>query len=76
MKWQSMDSAPKDGTTILAASRYSDTAFTVRWDGREWEAVWDGYFVVEYMSEEDVSYQKPNPLHAWMPLPALPIFED
>ena len=76
MKWQPMDSAPKDGTMILAASRYSDTAFTVRWDGREWEAVWDGFMVIAGQDDFGTDYQKPGPLHAWMPLPAPPVFED
>ena len=71
-----MDTAPKDGTTILVASRYSDTAFTVRWSGREWLAIWNGCRVIESMSDFDTDYQEPGPLHAWMPLPNLPIFED
>jgi hypothetical protein len=65
MIWQPIETAPKDGTTILGADFCSFTnqwnISTVSWDGA-WSLVITGAY-----AEDD----KWNPTH-WMPLPTPP----
>lgn len=72
MQWQTIDSAPKDGATILGWSEYMDEPCTVRWRNNEWESSWDGWEVVEYMSDFGTEYRDPGPVTHWMPLPEPP----
>lgn len=56
MKWNLIDSAPKDGRAILLWEQYSTNPFVGYWDGRGWscchehvdaEGGWDGAIVVD-----------------------------
>jgi len=59
--WRPIDTAPKDGSTVLAYSPV-DGPFTSRWEGRIWQGQpWRPY-------KEAL---KANPTH-WMPLPSAP----
>lgn len=70
--WQPIESAPKDGTAILAfwnmeidgrLIRNDDCYALARWNGHEWVSV----------DDEDRSYT--DPTH-WMPLPPAPEDND
>ncbi len=60
--WQSMRSAPKDGTAILALLESSDIAHAIRWSGNChdecWVIVWAGHQLTE---SDDPRY--------WMAIP-------
>lgn len=78
MKWQPIGTAPKDGTEIIGVfwRRYDENTptvygpWTVSWDGRKWRSSWDGYEVIEYMSDFGTEYREPDmePTH-WKPMP-------
>lgn len=70
--WRPIETAPKDGRTILACGRWSDGAVTVQWDCGEWAAVWDGMAVIESQSDFGTEYLTADPLDWWMPLPVPP----
>ena len=63
MKWQPIETAPRDGTYILLFGRHSRRGgliqITARWGGGDWESADDGYgaYII--------------PTH-WMPLPDPP----
>jgi hypothetical protein len=60
-EWQTIDTAPKDGSTVLAYSPV-DGPFTSRWEGSLWQGQpWRPY-------KEAL---KASPTH-WMPLPESP----
>jgi hypothetical protein len=67
MQWQPMDTAPKDGTRILAFGKFcfesEDGISTARWNGGRW--VGDPNEATEYEMEA-------CELSHWMPLPAPP----
>jgi hypothetical protein len=70
--WRPIESAPKDGTTIIAWGRYELEPVTVRWGGAGWEAVWEGFAVIESQSDFGTDYMTPGPLTHWQPLPRPP----
>ena len=73
-EWQPIETAPKGGDTqILVCGSYSTDIAIVRWDGKHWLCVSDGYSVVEYMSDFGTEYRTFQVPSHWMPLPALPI---
>ena len=70
--WQTMDSAPRDGTVILALLNSSDIPYPVRWvkfkvatassaPGGAWIMPWEGY-----------SVRRTNSPRLWMALPPSP----
>lgn len=59
--WQSIDTAPKDGTVILGALLGSDVPTPVRFRGGKWIVSWDHHVLSEW----------DGPTH-WMPLPKRP----
>ena len=70
--WQSIETAPKDGSYLLLWEQYSDAPFVGYWSGGSWsvshehvdaEGGWDGANVVDALS---------MPITHWMPLPAAP----
>ena len=61
MAWQPIETAPKDGTPILAWSRMSERAEVV-----QWEDPGDGQFGWRYIGEYSFGAE------LWMPLPAPP----
>jgi hypothetical protein len=60
-EWQSIKTAPKDGTAVLAAFPDSDLPHSVRYGESGWEVAWDGHVLSGY----------DQPTH-WMPLPDAP----
>jgi len=71
MKWQPIETAPKDGTPILAAGRYwyankplkEFTMTTVYWDTADW------FLCVAGLYAEDRSF---DIAEFWIPLPEPP----
>ena len=70
--WQSIETAPKDGSYLLLWEQYSETPFVGYWSGGSWsvshehvdaEGGWDGANAVDALS---------MPITHWMPLPAAP----
>ena len=70
--WQSIETAPKDGSYLLLWEQYSDAPFVGYWSGGSWsvshehvdaEGGWDGANVVDALS---------MPITHWMPLPPAP----
>ena len=70
--WQSIETAPKDGSYLLLWEQYSDAPFVGYWSGGSWsvshehvyaEGGWDGANVVDALS---------MPITHWMPIPAPP----
>ena len=72
MQWRDIESAPKDGTEFVARSDYSEDLMLVRFNGREFEASWDGCKVIEYQDDCGTDYKDVPPLNYWMPLPPPP----
>jgi hypothetical protein len=59
-EWRKIDTAPQDGTEIIGVfyRKYDETTpptiygpWTIAYDGRKWRSSWDGYEVIEYMSD-------------------------
>ncbi len=82
MTWQTIDSAPKDGTEIIAVHSsdygYQDAAtvygpWTVAFRGGKWMASWDGSPVIESEGYWGTDHKVPDmdPTH-WKPLPPPP----
>ena len=80
--WQDIETAPRDGTEILAFGGYQYEGmgkptvygpWTVAWNGKKWRSSWDDCEVIEYMGDFGTDYKEPGiePTH-WMPLPPLP----
>ncbi len=73
--WQSMDSAPKDGTEILgvyAWGKNSGFDFSViRWDGQSWTGLCDGDLSIAAQGDGYTDYHEPFCTH-WMHLPEPP----
>ena len=71
-KWQSIETAPKDGSYLLLWEQYSDAPFVGYWLRGSWsvshehvdaEGGWDGANVVDDLS---------MPITHWMPIPTPP----
>jgi hypothetical protein len=60
--WQPIETAPKDGTDLLAYSAWSEQQFVVFWRDGDWAAV----------IQNDGSPYRVGGLHYWMPLPEPP----
>ena len=77
MAWQLIETAPKDGTQILAWSEYLLSPVTVFWSPNApnrgaWKSCWECQEVIDYQSDFGTQYKDPNPLSHWMPLPSPP----
>jgi len=86
-KWQSIDTAPKDGTEIIGCfiglwgyenehiTKYGP--FTIAWNGRVWAPSWDDSEVLESVTDFGSSY-KDTPLQPthWIPMPKMPSREE
>jgi hypothetical protein len=81
-EWQTIETAPKDGTEILGCHvyNYSDGPslskygpWTMSWHSQKWNPSWDNGEVIEYQSYFGTDYKHLDlqPTH-WMPLPKLP----
>lgn len=73
--WQPIETAPKDGSTILVWSRYTEIC-TAQWCGRKFVPVCDGSQVIESQSDFGTDYKDIYPLSHWMKLPEVPHVED
>ena len=62
MNWKTIETAPTDGTAILAAIPDSDIPLPIRFSNGLWVVTWDGYILVGHNA----------PTH-WMPIPNPPI---
>lgn len=82
MTWQSIETAPKDGTEILAVFsndygyQNKPTVYgpwTVSFICNRWVATWEGRRVIESEGYWGTEYKEPplDPTH-WMPLPEPP----
>ena len=79
MEWQDIETAPKDGTEILALYLYKGHVpdySIVRWENwghghGAWVAWSDGQLVIESQTDSGTSYLEPFVTH-WMPLPEPP----
>lgn len=80
-QWKTIDSAPKDGTEVIAIhctyygdglSPMIDGPFTASFCSGKWISSWDGQEVVEYIDWGGTEYKSiMDPTH-WMPLPQPP----
>lgn len=70
--WMEIESAPKDGTSIIAYGRWDDQPVEVRWRNNDWMAVWNGYSVIESQGDTWTNYHFADPLSHWRPLLPLP----
>jgi len=70
--WQPIETAPKDGTEVLLWGPYCGCPATAQWTGKAWAAYWDGWRVVEYMSDFGTDYREFDMPTHWMPLPEPP----
>jgi hypothetical protein len=61
-QWETMESAPKDGSAILVALRDSDIPYPVKFMDGAWAMTWDHY---------KLNPDGDGPTH-WMPLPGAP----
>lgn len=57
--WKPIETAPKDGTVVLARFGFTDTPTTVVFDDGEWTNAWDG---------KRFSCYETRPVK-WMPIP-------
>ena len=64
MRWQPIETAPKDGTEVLMFCAFVDEMVTALWSYNNWSLVQCGVYA-------DDSYLFSDPTH-WMPLPAPP----
>jgi hypothetical protein len=62
MEWQPIETAPKDGTTVLTYPHYIVTHFVEEdsWNGPGWAVSWE--------EELDVFVTMSNPPTHWLPL--------
>lgn len=68
MDWQSMDSAPKDGSEILVYDRKTDSIMLVHW-GEDYGFRW---CVTHSWQDEQGGYETADSPSHWMPLPNKP----
>ena len=82
VEWQPIETAPRDGTQILACAQLSEHLAAqghvpdlsiVRWDDREKDfiAMADGYMSIKSQGDTWTTYHEPYVTH-WMPLPTPP----
>jgi hypothetical protein len=75
--WQPIETAPRDGRTILAWGPYSSEPATVKWEKQGnaapcWVPNWDEQWVIEHQGDFGTEYKSAAPLTHWQPLPAPP----
>lgn len=75
MKWQPIETAPKDGTEIIGVyvptGPYDADYSIIEWDGKYWVGKCDGYRAIEAQSDFRTEFHTPFVTH-WMPLPPPP----
>lgn len=72
MTWQSIESAPKDGTNILVCGRYDAPHVSAFVNGRWISQGCDGW-AISTQGDFGTDYQEPGPLSHWQPLPDPPV---
>jgi hypothetical protein len=79
-EWRDIETAPKDGTQILACAQLSENLTAqghvpdisiVKWDRDDWVAMADGYHAIKSQGDCWTTYHEPYVTH-WMPLPEPP----
>lgn len=60
-RWQTMDTAPRDGTDVLGSCDWEELYVVARWSDGRWTAQWDGSPIGP---ELEITH--------WQPLPAPP----
>ena len=74
-EWQPIDTAPKDGTHILACALDDPDMSIVSWRRGSWIGRVDGFAAIESQSDFHTDYFYPFVTH-WMPLPSPPITDS
>jgi hypothetical protein len=74
--WMPIDTAPKDGTTVVLWSKYHDEPITAAWVRGHWVSRWDGMTVIETQGDTYTDYRDVSPATHWRPLPAPPAAQD
>ncbi len=72
--WQPIETAPKDGTQILALYLYKGHApdySIVEWNKDGWMGMCDGARAIEAQGDTFTDYHEPF-VNLWMPLPEPP----
>lgn len=73
-KWQPIETAPKDGSTIILWGKYHSEPVTAAWAPRgKWASRWDGVTVIEAQGDTYTDYAEPTAPTHWRPLPAPPV---
>jgi hypothetical protein len=72
--WQTIETAPKDGTKIIVCGDYSDDIAIVRWDAKkkDWLCLADGMAVIESQTDFGTEYLYFSVPSHWMPSPRKP----
>jgi hypothetical protein len=75
MTWQSIKTAPKDGTLIIVCGYYSDDIAIVRWEERtkDWLCISDGCAVIEMQGDFETFYRYFSVPSYWQPCPIIDI---
>jgi hypothetical protein len=75
--WQSIATAPKDGTEIIVCGPY-DEPCVVRWSGNNWIGSFQGQMALESQGDTwtDVHMAQVPEKLVWQPLPAPPATGD
>jgi hypothetical protein len=73
--WRDIETAPKDGTTILVWSRYTEIS-TAEYRGGSFVPVCDGSRVIENQGDWGTDYKDIYPISHWHPLPEVPHAEE
>lgn len=71
MTWQPIETAPKDGTPILAVGKGYPEISIVAWHRGKWVGMCDGQRSIESQGDTWTEYHEPYVTH-WMPLPPPP----
>lgn len=69
--WQPIETAPKDGTTVLLSGPYNDVS-TAYWLDGEWHIQSDGMRAIENQSDFGTTYRTFDYPDFWMPVPRRP----
>jgi hypothetical protein len=71
IEWQPIETAPRDGTEILAGSCYDENLSVVYWADNRWRGACDGLPAVQSQDDFGTIYHEPF-VTRWMPLPPPP----
>lgn len=72
MQWQPIETAPKDGSMILAFNTAHGDMAVVGWTPAEPNIMWAGWTDVGSQNRAGATYHNENYFQFWMPLPEPP----